>query len=136
MNADISYVAGRRLKMSDGSYREIGNEVPEAAEWLNLRAWINTGHIIVLGAQGAVSTLREKPIPKPPKRVVNVGRERGAMPPAPTVHVGSDRCGVALKSGMCLRKTRHGGPHSAKTAKQRASERAQRKSRRPRASAK
>ena len=38
------YVALRRLTV-DGSVREPGDEVPEAAGWRNLRAYIGAGHV-------------------------------------------------------------------------------------------
>ena len=38
------YVALRRLNV-DGSVREPGDEVPEAAGWRNLRAYLSAGHV-------------------------------------------------------------------------------------------
>lgn len=42
----VKYLAGKRLKVGD-SFREVGDEVPEAASWPTLRAYISMGHIVV-----------------------------------------------------------------------------------------
>ena len=42
----VRYLAGKRLKVGD-SWREVGDEVPEAASWPTLQAYINMGHVVV-----------------------------------------------------------------------------------------
>lgn len=44
------YVVGRgRLKVGDG-YREVGDPIPEAADWTNLRAYLQSGLVIAIEA--------------------------------------------------------------------------------------
>jgi hypothetical protein len=48
----VRFVALRRLRVGDG-YREPGEEVPEAADWRSLSAYVNTGHIAVIAEEGS-----------------------------------------------------------------------------------
>lgn len=47
------YVVGRgRLKVGDG-YREVGDPIPEAADWTNLRAYLQSGLVRSVDDAGA-----------------------------------------------------------------------------------
>lgn len=48
----VTYVAQKRLKVGDG-YRMPGEEVPEAAAWMNVDAYINRGMLAVVPARGS-----------------------------------------------------------------------------------
>lgn len=63
----MRYYATRPLKIGDGT-RQPGEEVPEAAEWKNLRLFIGKGWI------AAVPDEVRQPPPPPPTR--RVGRRR------------------------------------------------------------
>lgn len=39
-------VAGKRLDLGEDGFREIGEAVPEAADWRHLRPWIRSGHVL------------------------------------------------------------------------------------------
>jgi len=54
----MKYIAKRRLKAGHG-FKEIGEEVPEAASWRNVRAWIGLGYI----EEVKESTSQPKPTP-------------------------------------------------------------------------
>ena len=56
----VKYIAGKRLKVGDG-YREIGDEVPEAAGWRTLSAYLNTGAIKEVADVSVSSAASEDP---------------------------------------------------------------------------
>lgn len=43
----VRYIAGKRLNLGT-DWREIGDPVPEAAGWRNLRAYLNGGAVILI----------------------------------------------------------------------------------------
>lgn len=47
----VTYVAQKRLRVGDG-YREPGEKVPEAADWMNVSAYIDRGMIALVPDEG------------------------------------------------------------------------------------
>lgn len=50
--AEVTYIAGRRLKVN-GTWREPGDEVPEAATWSTLSAYLGSGALKEVATMGA-----------------------------------------------------------------------------------
>lgn len=59
MSKQQHYVAGKRLKIGNGDYREYGDPVPEAAGWKNLGSYLSSGAIRIVEVTERFAELEE-----------------------------------------------------------------------------